>query len=122
VTDHCAPSHEALSKLMSFVSGVRPNDWVHFHCHGGDGRTSTFLALYDIICWKKAGGTLPALEEFAARQCQLFSYCLDPAGCDSGCGKPPKPWQLPLAQARWAVMADFLAGKAPKRPDTFTGS
>lgn len=116
VTDHCAPSEQALGSLVSVFATASQNSWVHFHCHGGDGRTSTFLALYDILCQKKAGGTLPTLEEFAARQCELFSYCLDPAGCAGGCGKATTGWKLSLAEARWAAMGAFLSspGRWPR--------
>ena len=31
---------------------------MHFHCHGGDGRTTTFLAMYDMFCWAMAGKKL----------------------------------------------------------------
>src|SRR5262245_16180145 len=49
VTDHCAPSDTAVDKLCGLRDEARkdPRSWVHFHCHGGDGRTTTFLTLYD---------------------------------------------------------------------------
>lgn len=103
VTDHCAPSAYALARLQDLTTH---GGWVHFHCHGGDGRTSTFLALYDMLCWKQSGDPLPALEEFADRQCQLFDYCLNPSGCT--CSKPTKAWELSLAQERWRVLGEFL--------------
>lgn len=105
VTDHCAPRAAALSSLQGIWSN---SGWVHFHCHGGDGRTSTFLALYDMLCWKASGDPLPTLEEFADRQCQLFDYCLNPGGCT--CTKPTKAWELSLAQERWKVLGEFLSG------------
>ncbi|HEV3033924.1 MAG TPA: hypothetical protein VGX72_03955 [Solirubrobacteraceae bacterium] len=112
VTDHCAPTQAALEQLRKDVWGkVSSNSWVHFHCHGGDGRTTTFLALYDMLCWKPKA-SLPSLEVFACRQCELFTYYLDPKG--GGCGKcTPKPitkatlWKLPLAEQRWAVLEAF---------------
>lgn len=112
VTDHCAPSKQAMRDLQQIpVSG---NDWVHFHCHGGDGRTSTFLCLYDMLCWYRLNARanandripLPPVEEFAARQCGLFSYCLDPDGCGD-CGKPEAGWKQSLANVRWEVISNF---------------
>jgi hypothetical protein len=95
--------------------GLNPADWVHCHCHGGDGRTTTFLTLFDMVHWAKSKGTkgLPTVEEFAHRQCQIFQYCLNPDGCpkewnctdatkDGGTGAPPKEdWKYFLALQRW---------------------
>jgi hypothetical protein len=100
VTDHCAPDVRALSEIQDLRRAVRDNDWVHFHCHGGDGRTTTFLALWDMLTWELSGDPMPSLEEFAARQLQLFPYSLDPSGTTG--------WKLPLAEERWDVLGRFL--------------
>ena len=100
VTDHCAPGAQALSEIQDLRRSVRDNDWVHFHCHGGDGRTTTFLALWDMLTWKLSDDPLPSLEQFAARQLQLFPYVLDPSGTTG--------WKLPLAEARWEALGRFL--------------
>lgn len=102
VTDHCAPSAEAIATLKDFFTRVENDDWVHFHCHGGDGRTTSFLAMWDMLCWHKSGDDLPALEVFADRQCELFEYCLQPGGC--ACGEATTGWKLPLAEARWDAL------------------
>jgi hypothetical protein len=110
LTDHCAPSDGALEELRELWKRVGDNDWVHFHCHGGDGRTTTSLALYDMLCWKKSGAPLPSLEQFGCRQCQLFAYCLDPRGCDCpGCKRLPAiaGWKKSLAEKRWAKLEEF---------------
>jgi hypothetical protein len=112
VTDHCAPGDAALDELRRLRSKARkdPKSWVHFHCHGGDGRTTTFLALYDMLCWKKSGVPVPSLEQFACRQCQLFAYCLDPDGCDCPGSKwlpPIAGWKRPLAEKRWEKLGEF---------------
>lgn len=115
VTDHCAPTDDAIDRLCNLADGVTATDWVHFHCHGGDGRTTTFLALYDMLCWKKSRQpNIPSVEDFACRQCQLFQYCLNPSGCrDSngtpcGCKDPmPDPFKTPLAEKRWESLKEF---------------
>ena len=119
VTDHCAPSDTALGELRKLRGKAKndPKSWVHFHCHGGDGRTTTFLALYDMLCWKESPDPLPSVEAFTCRQCQLFSYCLDPSGCrnpdGSACGKCESHplvelWKNSLAEVRWGVIKSFL--------------
>jgi hypothetical protein len=46
----------------------------------------------------------PTLEQFAQRQCQLFSYSLNPdRNCD-GKSVPPD-WKYELARERWFVLA-----------------
>jgi hypothetical protein len=106
VTDHCAPSKFALTDLDVLSSQVGKDDWVHFHCHGGDGRTTSFLAMYDMLSQWEWGDPLPTLEAFSDRQCELFDYCLDPKA--TSCGNPPKAWQLSLAEQRWTALGDYL--------------
>jgi hypothetical protein len=120
ITDHCAPSTPALAEFRELVASCDPeSSWVHFHCHGGDGRTTTFLALYDMMSWhRRSKDPFPALEVFARRQYGLHpNYCLNPDGCGGidpdGCygGTPPAPpiagWKRPLAVKRWAVLKEF---------------
>jgi hypothetical protein len=120
VTDHCAPSDAALGDVLELWAQARkdPRAWVHFHCHGGDGRTTTFLALFDILWWKRSMAPLPDLETFSRRQSQLFHYCLDPNGCGSGgsTGPPTSDWKLSLAQVRWDVLEDFRKRAAMDGP------
>lgn len=123
VTDHSAPSDDALHAL----SGVMPfpgwdDPWLHFHCHGGDGRTTTFLAAYDM--WRTSrmryyhasdqDERFPAFEDFIRRQCQLFPYDLDPAG--GNCGPAVTGWKLPLAQARWDALQKYYDVVGPRVP------
>jgi hypothetical protein len=105
-TDHCPP-FEMLEPFIAFCNQIDlAKDWVHFHCHGGDGRTTTFLALYDMAFWFRNWKTdrFPTLEQFAHRQCQLFNYSLNP---DKDCGRKPanQDWKYELARERWFVLA-----------------
>jgi len=119
VTDHCAPSDAALEESLELWAQADkdPRSWVHFHCHGGDGRTTTFLALFDMLWWKKSTAPLPDLETFSRRQWQLFQYCLDPNGCGSGSTvRPTSDWKSSLAQVRWDVLEDFRKRAAMDAP------
>jgi hypothetical protein len=50
VQDHNKPDDLAVDQFVAFVRNkVQPSSWLHFHCRGGGGRSSTFLAMYDII-------------------------------------------------------------------------
>lgn len=42
------------------------NAWLHFHCHAGHGRTTTFAVFYDIL-----SNPAVALDDIVARQYAL---------------------------------------------------
>lgn len=65
-TDQAAPSDNAIDDFVRFVISLPPNAWLHFHCHAGHGRTTTFMVFYDIM--KNPG--VP-LETIVARQYAL---------------------------------------------------
>lgn len=49
VTDHSKPSDESVDAFISLTRQL-PNDyWLHVHCAGGAGRTTTFMAMYDMM-------------------------------------------------------------------------
>jgi protein tyrosine phosphatase len=48
-TDHRKPVDEDVNRFIEFVKNLDENTWLHFHCHAGDGRTTTFLVMYDMI-------------------------------------------------------------------------
>ncbi len=64
VTDHNRPSDEILDQFIELVNKIPADQWLHFHCKGGKGRTTTFLTLLDII--KNANQV--SLEDILARQ------------------------------------------------------
>lgn len=49
VTDMFFPTPDIVDQFMNFVSSLRENDWVHFHCQAGHGRTTTFTVMYEIL-------------------------------------------------------------------------
>lgn len=49
VKDHCRPSDESVDEFVNFIKNLPSDTWVHFHCRAGKGRTTTFLALYDMM-------------------------------------------------------------------------
>lgn len=64
VDDACRPSDAAVDAFVSFVSNLDDNAWLHFHCSGGKGRTTLFLAMYDIM----RNARFDALETIIDRQ------------------------------------------------------
>lgn len=49
VTDHMAPRDADVDRFVAFVKTLKPNTWLHFHGRGGDGRTTLFMAMYDMM-------------------------------------------------------------------------
>jgi len=103
VTDHCAPEDDAVRVLLGMMGNVDSTTWVHFHCHGGDGRTTTFLTMYDMLSFarlRSPDAVPPDLEHFRARQLQLFPYDVRP-------NPVLKRWQAPLSEVRWQRLEEF---------------
>ncbi|MGL4772303.1 MAG: fused DSP-PTPase phosphatase/NAD kinase-like protein [Clostridium sp.] len=67
VVDGGIPSKEVTENFLSFVKGLPPNSHIHFHCEAGDGRTTTFMALYTILKSKP----LPPLQEILDYQIKI---------------------------------------------------
>lgn len=63
VTDHFRPDHNDVDQFIEFVEKLPAEAWIHFKCRGGKGRTTTFMAIYDMM-------KHPTLkkEEFTKRQ------------------------------------------------------
>ncbi len=49
VTDHVKPTPQAIKTFLEFYKSLPSDGWVHFHCAAGDGRTTTFMALFDML-------------------------------------------------------------------------
>lgn len=49
VTDRTQPDPETIEAFLDFVESLPGDAWLHFHCRAGHGRTTTFMAMYDMI-------------------------------------------------------------------------
>lgn len=48
-TDMIFPSPQVVDEFLSFMNTIDKNSWLHFHCHAGHGRTTTFLVFCEIL-------------------------------------------------------------------------
>ncbi len=48
-TDHVWPSPDNIDAFVTFVKGLPKDAWLHFHCQAGQGRTTAYLAMYDMM-------------------------------------------------------------------------
>lgn len=49
ITDHRAPDDEDVDRFLSLLDHLPPNTWIHLHCRGGKGRSTTFFAMADML-------------------------------------------------------------------------
>lgn len=50
VLDHNKPDDATVDDFVYFIKNkVKLGSWLHFHCRGGKGRVSTFIAMYDMM-------------------------------------------------------------------------
>lgn len=66
ITDQAAPSDADVDAFLAFYKSLPKNAWLHFHCHAGHGRTTTFAVFYDML----SNPDVP-LEDIVARQYAL---------------------------------------------------
>ena len=48
-TDHERPLDEQVDLFVQSVRSIPNGTWLHFHCRGGDGRTTSFMSMYDMM-------------------------------------------------------------------------
>ncbi|UQZ83427.1 Effector protein hopD2 [Paenibacillus konkukensis] len=49
VTDHHRPLDGEVDRFIRYVNGLPAGMWLHFHCRGGVGRTTSFMLMYDML-------------------------------------------------------------------------
>ena len=63
-TDHIWTSPENIDRFIAFYKTLPSDAWLHFHCMAGEGRTTTYMVLYDIL----KNGRNVSFADIAARQ------------------------------------------------------
>lgn len=49
VTDHVRPTDATVDQFVALIRTLPKDHWIHLHCKAGKGRTTTFLAMADMI-------------------------------------------------------------------------
>lgn len=106
VTDHLVPPDDAVNRFVQFYRTLPANAWLHIHCAGGDGRTTTFMAIVDMLRNAKE----VAFEEILSRQYLLGGIDLTHLG-------PPEEWKYPYAAERLEFLKKFYAYARENRDD-----
>lgn len=99
VLDHHKPSDNEVNNFVNFIKfKVKERDWLHLHCRGGGGRSSTFFAMYDII----HNAHTMSLKAILERQAQLGNIKLDVMPTDND-----KLWKSGPAKERYEFLCKF---------------
>lgn len=67
IQDYHAPLDSQVDKFITTLKQLPANEWIYFHCRAGAGRTTTFMALYDMMHNAKH----VAFNDILARQAAL---------------------------------------------------
>lgn len=70
VTDKTMPKDEMVDYFIEFVNSLEEENWLHFHCKHGVGRTSTFMIMFDIMKNHK----ISKLEDIINRQLAMYPF------------------------------------------------
>ena len=49
VEDFHAPEEVDVVRFVNFAKHLQEDTWLYFHCRAGRGRTTTFMAMYDMM-------------------------------------------------------------------------
>jgi hypothetical protein len=111
-TDHCRPRDSEVDQFVAFEAALGSDTWLHFHCRAGDGRTTTFMAMHDII-HNAPGDTLSTI---LARQKSI-------GGIDLSTPPPPTnqtSFSYPFAVERVEFVKNFYNYVCAAKPGKFT--
>jgi predicted protein tyrosine phosphatase len=64
VTDHNKPADQDIDDFLRFYREMPEDAWLHLHCHAGEGRTTVFLIMLDML----ANAGQVSAEDTATRQ------------------------------------------------------
>ena len=106
-TDHCRPLDSIVDQFVAYEATMAPDAWLHFHCRGGDGRTTTFMTMHDII-----NNPTTALATIVARQHTI-------GGVDLSATPDPTSYKYPFAVERYDFIQSFYKYVGVAQPGGF---
>lgn len=106
VPDYQRPSDAETDRFVALVKGMDEKTWLHIHCAEGDDRTTTFLAMFDMM--HNAGKV--SLEDIVTRQ-RLFG------GANLLSAAVDLTWKEPYARERIRFIKLFYAYCRTNAPD-----
>ena len=108
--DMVFPDPSVVDDFIRFYLSLPQKHWLHFHCHAGHGRTTTFLVFYDILTYPEL-----SLEEIVQHQHLLGGS--DLLAVDSG-----DDWYSEQRRERAEKMRQFYQYVKEERESNFAVS
>jgi hypothetical protein len=96
VSDQARPEDRDVDQFVAFKKSLPPDTWLHFHCKAGEGRTTTFLALMDMMQNAKT----VSFEDILHRQNYI-------GGLDLFMQRPTSGWEGQEDAKRLSFLKDF---------------
>lgn len=96
VQDFHGPDAQQVDRFIEIVKQIKPDEWVYFHCRAGIGRTTTFMAMYDML----HHASQISYEDILARQRAM-------GGKDLTQLPPPSSFKYKAAVARLNFLKQF---------------
>jgi protein tyrosine phosphatase (PTP) superfamily phosphohydrolase (DUF442 family) len=97
VADHVRPGDAEVDHFIEAVRLMPAEGWAYFHCRAGKGRTTTFMALYDML----RNARRVSLEDIAHRQ-EFLGDDLDVLQ-----PSPVGSWKIPYTEDRINFVRTF---------------
>lgn len=99
-TDHLWPEAQCIDSFIEFYKQLPADAWVHFHCQAGVGRTTIFMAMYDMM----KNPQLP-LKAILARQYQIGGNYVGRTAIGTGV----RDWKAPYYNDKAHMIKLFYA-------------
>lgn len=98
ILDHHRPTIEEVDRYVEFIRGLPEEHWLHFHCKGGKGRTTSFLVMYDML----VNGSNVDFEDIIIRQ-----HALNGSNLGKISNTLKAAWKQEAAQDRYTLLYYF---------------
>ena len=102
------PRDSEVDEFVRFALGLAPGTWLHFHCRGGDGRTTTFFVMHDIM----HNAPEVSVEDILKRQHLL-------GGSELGKLPPLENFGYPFADERVKFVSHFYNYVCAAKPQRY---
>ncbi len=94
--DYQKPTDENVDQFLQFYKALPKDAWLHFHCHAGEGRTTVFMAMVDML----RNGKKVSYDDIMTRQWLI-------GGQDIRTATSSDPWKYKIYPERAQFTKNF---------------
>ncbi len=107
--DYVKPTDENVDQFLAFYKKLPKDAWLHFHCHAGEGRTTVFMAMTDML----RNAQQVSYEDIMTRQWLI-------GGQDIRTATSADPWKKEVYAERAQFTRDFYDYVTQRANETIT--